>query len=226
MNRINVEFMKAGARGISIVFASGDQGCVGTSSQCIKSSPEFPASSPYVTSVGGTMIKSNIEEASDTSSGAMISTGGGFSDTFEMPEYQRSSVFKYLNSSAVPKSMKFNNNGRAYPDISAISNNFPTVVRGKVHMVGGTSASAPLIAGIISLLNAKRIERGRPPMGFINPWLYNLHDKHPACFSDITKGHNRCSYNFFFDEGFRSMVGWDATTGLGTPNFGVLSKFV
>lgn len=80
--------------------------------------------------------------------------------------------------SQVPKEYysepSFSSHGRGLPDVSAFSTNFPTVVEGITFPVGGTSAATPLWAAVVALLNDYEAERGRPSLGFINPWLYNL----------------------------------------------------
>ena len=85
MNSCNVQFMAAATMGLSVLFASGDQGVWGRSGMGSTYNPDFPAASPYVTSVGGTNFatKSTIGEESAWSCG-----GGGFSDTFAMPSWQ------------------------------------------------------------------------------------------------------------------------------------------
>merc|ERR1712025_417454 len=96
----NTAFMKAGVRGISILFASGDQGVCGRSGCGFfvhsRFHPDFPAASPYVTAVGGTdFAGTNIGEETAWRSG-----GGGFSNTFGQPDYQKDAVAKYLADTA------------------------------------------------------------------------------------------------------------------------------
>merc|ERR1712216_965118 len=114
-------FMKAGARGISILFASGDQGVCGREGcgmLSVRFKPDFPGGSPYVTVVGGTNFAGTTigeEEAWDNS-------GGGFSDTFAIPEYQQAVVAAYKASpdANLPDARWWNNTGRGYPDVSAL----------------------------------------------------------------------------------------------------------
>jgi tripeptidyl-peptidase-1 len=81
----------------------------------------------------------------------------------------------------------------------------------KTRGVGGTSASAPIFASIINLLNEERLEQGKGPLGFLNPTIY----KHPEVFNDITVGGNPgCG-----TQGFPAAKGWDPVTGVGTPNY-------
>jgi len=76
----------------------------------------------------------------------------------------------------------------------------------------GTSYASPIFAGIASLLNEARLQANLPPMGFLNPFLY----QHADAFTDIVDGSNQCEKNLY---GFPATKGWDAATGLGTPNF-------
>lgn len=85
-----------------------------------------------------------------------------------------------------------------------------------VQSVGGTSASTPVFAGMVSLLNEARLARGKAPMGFLNPWLY----RHAHAFTDITIGNNRINRDGKpMRYGWDAVHGWDPVTGLGTPKF-------
>ena len=68
----------------------------------------------------------------------------------------------------------FASGGRAYPDISLLGHAYPTLDGGHWYPVSGTSASAPLVAGMLTLINGERISRGQPAVGFVNPALYAL----------------------------------------------------
>lgn len=146
-------------------------------------------------------------------------SGGGFSDVFEMPSWQASAVTNYLDKYA-PKygSAVFNNSGKArgFPDVSAAGLNVTTVYLNQTYGVGGTSASAPIVASIVTLLNEERLNAGKGPLGFLNPIFY----AHPEAFNDITEGSNPgCG-----TAGFPAAPGWDPVTGLGTPNYEKLLK--
>lgn len=105
---------------------------------------------------------------------------------------------------------------RGFPDVSAIGRNVATVFNNQTYGVGGTSASAPIFAGIVTLLNEARLAVGKGPIGFLNPTLY----QNPDAFNDITIGNNSgCG-----TAGFHAVPGWDPVTGLGTPNFEKLKK--
>lgn len=219
--RLNTEFQKAGARGLSIIFASGDSGT--GCSACNRFQPSFPATSPYVTSVGATeFISARVGPERAVQS---FGSGGGFSLFFPRPSYQNDSVNHYFQvQSDLPSSSFYNKNGRGTPDVSALGIGFQVFVSGEVQSVGGTSASAPTFAGIVSLLNDIRLKNGKASLGFLNPWIYQTAASRPDAFFDVTEGNNRhgcCGLT-----GFKAAPGWDPVTGVGTPNFSVLSQLV
>jgi len=226
MQSVNIEFMTAGAMGLSILFASGDQGVWGRSGVGATYHPDFPAGSPYVTAVGGTDFASKgvIGEESAWSCG-----GGGFSDAFARPSWQEDAVSTYLSRAAaagvLPSSEYFNASGRAYPDVSALGgqvNPYCVAVKGGSSFggVAGTSASCPVVAGIFAQLNNVRLSAGKPALGFLNPLIY----ANPQCFNDVKDGsQNNCNRG---TTGFSTTVGWDAATGHGSPNYACLAKVV
>jgi len=111
----------------------------------------------------------------------------------------------------------FNPLGRAYPDIAAQGLYFERVLNGTLDVISGTSASCPLASSIIALVNDALISAGKPPLGFLNPWLYREGYKG---FTDITSGtQGGCGTS-----GFPVTAGWDAVTGFGTPDFPALVK--
>jgi tripeptidyl-peptidase-1 len=90
---------------------------------------------------------------------------------------------------------------------------------GQVAPVGGTSASTPAFAAMVSLLNEARVQKGRPPLGFLNPMLYSLQAQGEG-FTDITVGNNAISRSGgAVKYGYPCTEGWDPVTGLGTPRF-------
>lgn len=222
MMRINTEFMKAGVRGLSLLFASGDSGAgcrhLGKDKNTFR--PSFPASSPYVTTVGGTTFKNPFKVTYEVTH---YISGGGFSNVFKMPDYQASAVEGYLKSvtATLPPQSYFNTSGRAYPDMAALSDNY-WVVSNKVPIpwVSGTSASTPVVGGMLSLINGQRLSKGLPPLGFLNPRLYKL--KGSGLF-DVTEGcHLGCLDEQVQGNGFCAAPSWDPVTGWGTPNYPAL----
>ncbi|KAI0277733.1 subtilisin-like protein [Russula brevipes] len=210
-------FARLGSMGVSVLFSSGDSGVGGGSCHTndgtnrVQFIPMFPASCPFVTTVGGT-TQVNPEVAVSFS-------GGGFSNYFSRPGYQDGAVSAYLGKIGNKNSGLYNVSGRGYPDISAQALNFQVVIKGVVENVAGTSCSAPTAAGVISLLNDFLISKGKRSLGFLNPLIY---DKGVKGFNDITSGSNPgCG-----TPGFAATAGWDPVTGLGTPDFSKLQGIV
>ena len=221
------EYMKLGLQGTTIVYSSGDYGVAGNGGQCIsangsyndgtsgKFNPAFPSTCPFVTAVGATQILPGApvtapEEACET----VIFSGGGFSNVFALPDYQASAVKGFFADTPPPYGAdRFNNSQatRGYPDISANGANYVVAVDGTFSLVYGTSASAPVVGSILTLINEARFAVGKGSVGFINPTLY----ANPGVLNDITSGGNQgCG-----TAGFTAVAGWDPVTGLGTPNF-------
>nr|KAF6468369.1 tripeptidyl peptidase 1 [Rousettus aegyptiacus] len=222
IQRVNTEFMKAAARGLTLLFASGDSGagCWSTSGRH-QFRPSFPASSPYVTTVGGTSFQNPFRVTSEI---VDYISGGGFSNVFPRPSYQEEAVTQFLSSSPhLPPSSYFNASGRAYPDVAALSDGYWVVSNHvPIPWVSGTSASTPVFGGLLSLINEHRILSGHPPLGFLNPRLYQ---QRGAGLFDVTRGcHESCLNEEVQGQGFCSGPGWDPVTGWGTPNFPALLK--
>jgi tripeptidyl-peptidase-1 len=217
-----------GARGTTVLFSSGDTG-VGSACQTndgkntTRFLPIFPAACPYVTSVGGThFVKPEA---------AVSFSSGGFSDRWPRPWWQRDAVSDYLEKLGDRWKGLYNPYGRGFPDISAQGRYYYVVDKGRVTRVSGTSASAPTISAIIALLNAARLQAGKPTFGFLNPWLYI---KGFEGLTDIVDGGStgcigRDIYSglpspFVPYASWNATEGWDPVTGLGTPDFGKLLK--
>jgi len=213
--RLNAEFQKAGTRGISLLFASGDEGANCERERFV---PEGPGSSPYVTAVGGTAPTSSWPKPG--SEKAIGLSSGGFSNYWPMPDWQKDAVAAYLKQEGLPgKSAHYNTSGRAYPDVSAQATNFYVIAGLPQPGVAGTSCASPTAAGLFSLLNDVRMQAGKPSLGFLNPFIY----QNAAAFHDVTTGSSSgCS----FRDGWPAKKGWDAVTGVGTPNYAALAKIV
>jgi len=218
----NTAFMKAGVQGLSILFASGDQGVCGREGcGLLKKAfhPDFPAASPYITAVGGTdFLGSGVGDEKAWQAG-----GGGFSNTFDIPAYQSEAVaaYKARPDANLPPQQMWNNTGRGYPDIAALGGQktpFCVESGGRFEGVAGTSASCPVVAGIFARLNGVRLAAGKAPMGFLNPFIY----QNPSAFFDVKDGINKASSTY----GFTAVEGWDAATGFGTPNYEALAVAV
>jgi len=234
---VDTNWAKLAARGISILISSGDTGSGytpkendGVESEVVGGVgkkmrftlyPSWPASSPWVTAVGATRFvgqKVGGEEMATDQFGS----GGGFSATFDQThaQWQAKAVAAYVKKgsslASFPPKGSFEPLGRATPDVSALGEGFQVYVNGRVESVGGTSASSPSFAGIVSLLNEARFKAGKKQLGFLNPFLY----ANPDAFFDVVKGTNAIDRDGFpFKYGFAAAAGWDAATGLGTPHF-------
>ncbi|KAI5116074.1 hypothetical protein M0805_004385 [Coniferiporia weirii] len=207
-NQLCNAYMQLGARGTSILFASGDGGVSGSQSgSCSSFLPTFPSGCPYMTSVGAT---TGVTET------AASFSSGGFSNYFATPSYQTSAVNSYLSALGSTNSGLFNKTGRAFPDVSAQGENVEIVVGGDTELVDGTSCASPIFASVVALLNDRLVAAGKSPLGFLNPFLYSAAGS--AALNDVTSGDNPgCNTN-----GFPAKAGWDPVTGLGTPNFAKL----
>ncbi|KAH9214734.1 tripeptidyl peptidase-like protein [Leptodontidium sp. 2 PMI_412] len=210
-------FAQLGARGVSLLFASGDNG-VGPNGECISNDGKntstflsiYPGGCPFVTTVGGTM-RINPEVVA-FNLGNSYASGGGFSNYFSRPAYQDAVVPTYITSLGDQFKGLYNASGRGYPDISAQGFHYITIWNGTVVPLDGTSASTPAASAIISLLNDALLAAGKPVLGFLNPWLYSQGFK---ALTDVTSGSARgCD-----SAGFPSQPGWDAVSGFGTPDF-------
>eukprot|EP00607_Mallomonas_marina_P007791 CAMPEP_0182418840 /NCGR_PEP_ID=MMETSP1167-20130531/3217_1 /TAXON_ID=2988 /ORGANISM="Mallomonas Sp, Strain CCMP3275" /LENGTH=349 /DNA_ID=CAMNT_0024593269 /DNA_START=886 /DNA_END=1936 /DNA_ORIENTATION=+ len=221
------EALKLLLMGVTIVAASGDDGA---NSRDVRDyypygcgySPTWPASCPYVLSVGGTMgVESNTEEIVCMADDGGITSGGGFSDLYYAPDYQKAAVDTYFNTirnKGISLKSGYTIDGRAYPDIAMSAAWYDVVIAGKHVGVSGTSAATPVIASFISLVNGQRLAAGQPPVGYINPILYSSRG---IFANDITKGDNKCSgeEGKCCSHGFSATEGWDPVTGWGSVDF-------
>lgn len=178
--------------------------------------PSWPASSPWVTAVGSTRFvdqKVGNEEMSTDQFGS----GGGFSSMFDAFQDQEDDIANYFKiAPQLPPAGMFNKTGRATPDVSALGEGFQVITGGQTQPVGGTSASAPTFAAVISLLNEARLNNGKPALGYLNPWLYG----NPTILTDIVKGNNAIGRGTFdLPYGFNCTKGYDPVSGLGTPDY-------
>jgi tripeptidyl-peptidase-1 len=223
--RVCRQFAQVGARGTTMFFSSGDRGVGGTDTcytndgkNTYKFLPDFPASCPYVTTVGATMNfqpeESAYRPSRNTTAGFrdLYSSGSGFSDYFPRPWWQDAVVPAYIKSLNNTYSGLYNTSGRAYPDLAAQGLYFAYFWNGTEGVISGTSASCPLTSGIFALVNDALLACGKPTLGWLNPWLYK---KGYKGLTDITKGYSYgCNV-----QGFPVTEGWDPVTGFGTPDF-------
>jgi len=153
--RFSQEAAKLGARGITLVVASGDNGVSNTLVENGKEycgfNPSYPANVPYVLTVGATMgpETGDTETACQADKGAIITSEGDFSEVFPRPDYQKTAVEQYLSNEKVtsnsifPTNKMFYSSGRAYPDVSLAGDRYLVLLNGQTIKVGGTSASTP-----------------------------------------------------------------------------------
>lgn len=226
-NRVCDLFMQLTSRGVSVLVASGDGGQAGTGTSqmgCYANDgfqnktqfiPTFPADCPYVTSVGATASYSRT-------AGADLSAGG-FSNYFARPSWQDNAIGEYIAALNGSHAGWYNASGRGIPDIAAVGSRI-AISGGGLH-TKGTSASTPIVASMIALINDKRKRAGQPVLGFLNPLLYS--GKIESALTDCTEGSGgSCSYGNNVELGFDSLPGWDAVTGLGTLNFGLMAELL
>jgi len=199
MNALDAACQSAAALGITITVASGDNG----SSDSVtdgKNHVDFPASSPHVLGCGGT----NLQGSGSTITAETVwnaqpqggATGGGVSNFFPLPSWQ--------SGAGVPKPTN-SAGGRGVPDVAGDADpasGYNVRVDGQNLVIGGTSAVAPLWAGLIAIAN----QQNGKSAGFIQPAIYAAKGK--VAFHDITQGNNGS---------FKAGPGWDACTGLGSP---------
>ena len=248
--RTNIEFMKLGLRGITLVASSGDAGAPGrTNEECSgdnKLNPAFPASSPWVLAVGGTIFINATElknpqtpmckNNSCIGGGVELNcnfdrcgwtSGGGFSNYFNRPPWQINASISYLNSTAnFPPENLFNTHGRIYPDISLVAHNYLISSSGSYSTVDGTSASGPSVSAMISILNNMRVSNGKSTLGPVAAVLYSMAENCANCFKDIIDGSNNSTEFVDCKWGYHGAKGYDAVYGLGVPNFKEIYNYI
>jgi kumamolisin len=209
MTAMDEAFQAAAAMGITVCVAAGDGG----SSDGVSGGGDhvdFPASSPHVLACGGTNLKTNQSQLAsesvwnDGASGG--ATGGGISSFFALPVWQKGLSALTTRGATVALGM------RGVPDVSGDADpetGYDVRVDGTDTVIGGTSAVAPLWAALFARINASAGKSA----GFVNPVLY---PNAQAC-RDVTQGNNG---------DYAAQPGWDACTGLGSPNGNVLARLL
>ncbi|HLI61553.1 MAG TPA: S53 family peptidase [Solirubrobacteraceae bacterium] len=205
-NQMETILTEAGGLGVTVTVAAGDNGS-GDGASDGRAHVDFPASAPHALACGGTTLELSgttigSETVWDTASNG--ATGGGVSDVFALPSYQA--------NANVPANANTGRPGRGVPDVAGDANpqtGYRIRVDGAEETVGGTSAVAPLWAGLVALLNQSL----GAPLGFSQARLYALLGS--TAFHDITSGSNGA---------YSAGPGWDACTGLGSPSGTNLAK--
>jgi kumamolisin len=202
MSAMDQAFQAAAALGVTVCVAAGDSGSTDGVTDG-GNHVDFPASSAHALACGGTRLQASgtaigkevVWNDGNPASGA---GGGGVSTFFALPTWQQGLDTTDAEGNRSPLA------ARGVPDVAGDADpqsGYQVLVDGTSAVFGGTSAVAPLWAGLIARINARA---GRPA-GFVNPALYGR----PSALRDITQGNNG---------GFAASPGWDACTGLGSPN--------
>ena len=200
LRNYDAAFQEAAALGVTITAAAGDHGSSDVDPNDTKKRVDFPSASPFVLACGGTHLEADATGITSEvvwNNNDNWATGGGVSSVFPLPAWQKQQRVPLLNGRA----------GRGVPDVAGNADSatgYRVRVDGQDVVVGGTSAVAPLWAGLIAQMN----QTLGKPVGFLNPLLYSRAAVR-STFHDITKGNNG---------GYSAGPGWDACTGLGTPN--------
>jgi kumamolisin len=186
--------------GITVCVASGDDG---SSDGASGANVDFPASSPQALACGGTSLRESqgVITSETVWNNEIGATGGGVSAVFGLPPWQ-------TGANVPPSANPGGGIGRGVPDVSAVADpvtGYSIFVDGQSVQIGGTSAAAPLWAGLIALINEQVVE----PVGFISPRLYKVWINEADVTQDITNGNNGA---------YSAVPGWDACTGWGSPN--------
>ena len=217
-NRMNAEFMKAGARGISLLYASGDEGA-----NCERLgrafAPEWPSSSPYVTAVGGTTYAAGGAET------AASLSSGGFSARWAMPAWQRDAVGAYVAAGAgvggFPAARLYNATGRAYPDVAAQAEESSSCATGRRCRASRARRARRPRSGRRRAARRPPPRRGQERARLPQPTVVLRRDDARAERRHERRGPRlRCGAR---QGGWPALAGWDAVTGWGSPNMGKMA---
>jgi kumamolisin len=212
---VDQSLQAAAAIGITVCVASGDDGSRDEVDDGL-AHVDYPAASEYALGCGGTTLNATGNQISsevvwnDGENGG--ATGGGISDYIALPSWQQ-------NANVPPSVNPGNNVGRGVPDVAANADpdtGYQIISDGMQGVVGGTSASAPLWAGLIALINQ---QLGKS-VGFLSPLIY-AGSVPTSGFHDITSGNNDITGEI---GGYNAGPGWDACTGWGSPNGSALAE--
>ena len=220
MQQFDAALQSASLLGITVCTAAGDNGAADEGANGWDGQPhvDFPSASPWALSCGGTSLTASADNGSiasetvwnqhktDPKSGSFGATGGGISQFFPVPAYQQSLTLPAPAGTGGQA-------GRGVPDVAGVADpatGYDIQVDGHYYQgFGGTSAVAPLWAGLIACINQGLGTRA----GFINTLLYA--QVSAGAFHDITEGDNKVGPD---GVGYPAAPGWDACTGLGTPD--------
>ncbi len=212
INAFHEVFVAAAAAGITICVASGDHGTadLDASDWDNKIHVDHPAVDDMILGCGGTQVNAQNQDVVwndgtpfdvNVAGGGGWAGGGGVSELFAVPSYQA--------NAQIPVSIDDGKPGRGVPDIAMSATNYFTRVDSSEGASGGTSAVAPLMSALVALLNQGKQKN----VGFLNPFLYANVAK--GVVHDVTQGTNAITNTV---KGYNAGPGWDACTGLGTPD--------
>lgn len=207
----------AAAVGTTVVSAAGNHGTAGCYPTSSSTAPHFPASSPWALAIGGTTLDFTPDGAvveTVWNDGSEWAGGGGYSDRYRRPSWQDSLV---------------DLDARAYPDLALLADSAtgyavsycPTVDECGWTALGGTSASTPVVAGALALVNQARAEMALDRLGLVAPRLYReaITGSSPVVARDVVTGDNRLFGRECCDAG----PGLDQASGWGAPDFAALA---
>lgn len=241
IRRTNTELAKIALKGVTLLVSSGDAGSPGRTDETCGGSPKtypvYPGSSPWVLSVGATYVTQSDKQYHYTTPlckeyGCVNGTveeetyfnvtqwtsGAGFGIYSEpRNKWQTQAVKDYLYSGVpLPPSNAFNRHGRAYPDVSTVGHSCAVFIGSALQGEDGTSCSSPIMAALIGYVSRQLNSR----LGVFTPALYKLYYNQPDVFNDVTVGHSECTEAACCSPswGFSATHGWDAASGLGSPN--------
>ncbi len=204
LDQFNTLLEDAATLGVTVCIASGDNGSTDGVTDGLQH-VDFPASSPFALACGGTKLAAaNGQYGSEVVWNELAnqegSTGGGVSDFFPKPAYQ-------ANANVPPSANPSKFVGRGVPDVSGDADpvtGYDVYVDGQASVIGGTSAVAPLWAGLTACINQTLGKR----VGALTSLLYSQVAPVNGTFHDITTGNNGA---------YSAQIGWDACTGWGSP---------
>ncbi len=214
-------FQQMAAQGQSFYNASGDTAAFIPN----VNPPEFPADSPNITQVGGTVLTTS--SSGDYSSETVWNTpgiargssfqgsSGGVSPNYAIPTWQQGISMAANQGSTTMRNI---------PDVAMIASGIWIVFDNGTSgpYGGGTSSAAPLWAGFTALVNQQAAALNQSPVGFVNPALYNIakSSSYAASFHDITTGGNT---NSLSPANYLAVPGYDLCTGWGTPTTALIA---
>jgi len=237
---LNNYFKLLSASGVTVVVSSGDSGAgfqPGLVPAVVAPAVSYPASSPYVVAAGAsalkavdTLVQPTLVVCS-TADGNVITSGGGFSQSFVLPAFQAARVEAFLKT--VSPGTQYPSNKRAIPDVTTIGAWVNIVMSNMTLPVFGTSISAPVFSSFLALVNDHLRRNGKPTMSLTNNILYNV--SNVSIFTDITIGSNCAGEqhaspanfpSYPADACYYAAPGWDPASGLGSPSYAALASAV